>query len=188
MPARSCLEDRDLALVGLLGAAESATDDGKDVNGAKRDPGDEDALGRNGEVGRSDGEPVRFDGEEVIGENSVEDRSIAEAHADPQAAGFRAAGKSAVVQIGERFIEILNKTKDFHILIGEREDVAVTAEHFHAGERLKGLGVHETINMITFKAQDPNAFVGRTTHRMRMPLSNIFRLIVSLVEWPVRVR
>ena len=76
----------------------------------------------------------------------------------------------------------MNKTKDFNLLVREREDVAVATEHFDADWGLESLGVNEAVNMIAFKAQDANAFIGRSAHGLRIPLSNIFRLIVSLTE------
>ena len=74
------------------------------------------------------------------------------------------------------------KTKDFNLLVREREDVAVAAEHFDADWGLEGLRMNEAVNMVAFKAQDANTFIGRSAHGLRMPLSNIFRLIVSLTE------
>ena len=123
----STLEDRDLAFVGFLRTSQAATNDGEDVNGPESDSWDENPLGGDGEVGRGYRKTVWFDGEEIIGKYTVEDGSVAEAHADPEAAGFGAAGKRPVVEIGKIFVEILNKTKDFNLLVGEGEDIAVAA-------------------------------------------------------------
>ena len=158
------------------------------MNGPERHARNENALGSHGEIRRRDRKAMRLNGKKIIGEKPVENRAVAEAHPNPQTARFGPAGESPVIEVGQRLVEILNKTKDFYLLVGKRKDVAIAAEHFDADGSLKRLGVNEAVNMIAFKAQDANTFIRRTAHGLRLPLSNIFRLIVSLAEWPLRVR
>lgn len=57
---RSGVENRDLALVGLLAAAQAATHHRQYVYRVQGDSGDEDALRGDGKIGRSDGKTVGF--------------------------------------------------------------------------------------------------------------------------------
>jgi len=164
------LEQADLFFRHLLTAApgQRAAYYPQDMELAEGFARGEDALVVGVRLRGNEGESVRVELEQVVGEDAVHDFAVAEAHAHPEAVHFRPSMEDARLGLSLGSLEILNKTNGFDLAVGDHSHGSLGFQQLDAVRQQVRLRIDETGERFAVEAPDQDLLGCRTCQRVTL--------------------